>query len=257
MSLVETQRRIRRAVVDADSGTALSMLVGGPDPRTRLAIHQRHYETSLVTALLNRFPATGWLVGSAQLLEPARSFIRQRPPRAPCIAEYGRGFPDWLRTSPVANRVPYLSAFAEFDWHLGRVAVEVEQSPVEISTLAAVPPTSVPDVQVMLQPGLHYLSANWPIDELMRLFVTNTAPDRLTQSSESVWLEIRGARGDFSFHRLAESDFTFRLSLCQGGTLGASAERALGVDATFDPGPAVAGLFTAGLAVGATNPAGV
>ena len=32
MSLVETQRRIRRAVVDADSGATLSMLVGGPRP---------------------------------------------------------------------------------------------------------------------------------------------------------------------------------------------------------------------------------
>ncbi len=257
MSLVETQRRVRNAVVDGDSGPALPMLVGGPDPRTRLAIHQRHYETSLVTALLTRFPATGWLVGSAKLLVPARSFIRHRPPKAPCIAEYGQGFPDWLHTNPLADRVPYLSAFAEFDWHLGRGAVEVEQSPAEISVLAAIPPPSVSDVQLVLQRGLHYLSADWPLDELMRLFVTNTAPDQLTLSPEPVWLEIRGARGDFSFHRLGESDFTFRRSLHRGGTLGASAEQALGVDATFDAGPAVAGLFTAGLAVGATNPAGV
>ena len=253
MSLAETQRRIRRAVVEADDRAALPMLVGGPDPRTRLAIHQRHYESSLVTALLTRFPATDWLIGSATLLDRARAFVRQRPPTAPCIAEYGRDFARWMETSAASRRVPYLPSFAELDWHLGKVAVEVGRPPAAIGSLAGIPPSSLPDLVLSLQPGLHYLQADWPIDELMRVFVTDTAPERLTLAPESVWLEIRGARGDFHFSRLSEADFVFRRSLQKGDTLGASVEPAFGVDATFDPGRALAGLFAAELVVAASR----
>jgi len=255
MPLADTQARMRRAVVGGESGDVLPLLVGGPDPRARLAIHQRHYEASLVTALLGRFPATNWLVGSAPLVEPARAFVRRHPPAAPCIAEYGLGFADWLGSTPLAERMPYLAAFGAFDWHLGRVAVEVEQAPLAFGALATLPPERLADFRPVLQSGLHYLQADWPVDELMRLFVTDTAPDRLVLSPEPVRLEIRGATGEFRFTRLSESDFVFRQALHRGGTLGEAAVLALEGADGFDPGAALAGLFTAGLVTDVAAPA--
>jgi len=63
--LAESQALVRAALVGDDVTEALSTLVGGRHPGRRLAIHQRHYETSLVTALLGKFQATAWLVGDA------------------------------------------------------------------------------------------------------------------------------------------------------------------------------------------------
>ncbi len=62
--LADVQRRIRDAVVMGDAASAASLFVGGRDAAQRLAIHLRHYRISLVTAVMGRFPATGWLVGT-------------------------------------------------------------------------------------------------------------------------------------------------------------------------------------------------
>jgi hypothetical protein len=52
-SIADTQSLVRRAVVTGDATRVVPLLIGGRDAGKRLAIHRRHYETSLVTALLN------------------------------------------------------------------------------------------------------------------------------------------------------------------------------------------------------------
>src|SRR5215472_9257519 len=106
-ALSELQSRFRDAVVYADAREIAPLLAGGPDPVRRLDIHQRNYQTSLVDALLVKFPATGWLVGTPLLTEAARRFVREHPPAAPCIAEYGADFPRFLWLCIGAERVPY------------------------------------------------------------------------------------------------------------------------------------------------------
>src|SRR5262245_54741193 len=99
VSLSDLQQRVRDAVIADNVAQARSiapLLVGGRDPSTRLAIHRRHYQASLVTALLEKFPAVTWLVGATFMQEAARAFVRRHPPAAPCIAEYGADFPDFL-----------------------------------------------------------------------------------------------------------------------------------------------------------------
>src|ERR1051326_2150993 len=100
----------------------------------------------------------------------------------------------------------------------------------------------LPDIQVTLQPGLRYLKASWPVDELMKLYLTDTAPDRLELAPGDVWIEVRGARGQFQLGRLDAGSFTFRKSASEGRSIGESAGIALDVDETFDPGQALAAL---------------
>src|SRR4030095_8675978 len=65
--LAEAQLHLRRAVVAGDATDIAPHLVGGRDPQKRLAIHRRNYETSLVNALLGKFPATHWAAGHQSL----------------------------------------------------------------------------------------------------------------------------------------------------------------------------------------------
>src|SRR4051812_32510694 len=97
-SLSALQGRLRDAVVaetvdDVDGRDFARLLVGGRNPQARLAIHRRHYEASLVAAIMEKFPAAIWLTGAAFMTEAARVFVRRHPPRAPCIAQYGAAFP--------------------------------------------------------------------------------------------------------------------------------------------------------------------
>ena len=183
-TLVEIQAAIREALVTGRNAAVAPVLLGGVHPEHRLAIHQRHYATSLTKALVERFPATAWLVGSELVADAARSFIREQPPSRPCIAEYGETFPRHLGAHPAAVSLPYLAQFAELEWHLGRLALATDQSP-----------------------NVHYLQLDWALDELIGLFLTDSSPDQFSLRQETVWLEVRGRRGELQMNRLTMDDF--------------------------------------------------
>ena len=191
--LAEIQSVMRQAVVAGDASAIAPLLTGGQDAKKRIEIHRRHYETSLVTALLETFPATIWLVGSPFVTEAARHYVREHPPSRPCIAEYGEGFPEFLSACPAAECVPYLREFADLERHVGRVSIAVDEPPIGVEALSGIPTDVLPDIVLTLQTGLCYLHASWPIEELMRLYLTDTAPDALEFEPADVQIEIRGA----------------------------------------------------------------
>ena len=223
------------------------MLLGGHDPAGRLSVHQRNYETSLVDALLVKFPATAWLVGTPFLTKAALRFVHEYPPQAPCIAEYGASFPAFLSTCKGSERVPYLKDFADLEWCVGQVAIAVDAPPISGDVFLKITPEALPQMRLTLQPGLHYLHTSWSVDELMKLYLTQTAPDRLEMAPGDVWIELRGARGQFHFSRLRPAEFIFRKSIAERRSIGEAAELALDIDETFDPGQSLAALIADGL----------
>ena len=191
LTLAEIQAGIRDALVVDDNVAVVGLLVGGVCPARRLAVHQRHYATSLVRALVERFPATAWLVGSDLVTHAAQSFIREHPPTRPCIAEYGDAFPAHLGAHPGASSLPYLTQFAELEWHLGRLALATE-----------------------ISANVHYVHLDWALDELMGMYLTDSAPGQFFLRREEVWLEVRGRRGELHMNRLTHVDFVAR---CEEG----------------------------------------
>jgi hypothetical protein len=162
-----------------DTGSVASctgLLAGGRDPMQRLAVHVRHYHASLARAIVERFPATAWLASSELVIEAAGVFVRTHPPTRPCLAEYGDGFPSFLDSWPKASHLPYLAQFASIDWHLGRFAIATDDRPI-------------------------ILRLDWSLDELVTFFLSDRAPDAYVLRAETVWLELRGARGELSLQR--------------------------------------------------------
>ena len=244
--LAEVQRLLRSAIVSDELSEVAPLLSGGADPAGRLAIHSRHYEASLIRALHRKFPATTWLVGSALMDQAASAFVRCHPPTVPCIAEYGEGFSRFLATRADARDLGYLHAFVELEWHIGRASIAADGPAIALPALEAYG-DKIADVAFVLQPSLHYLAAAWPVDELMRLYLSDIAPERYQLSAGEVRLEIGGSRGNFRFDRLEPGDFSFRCALAKGSPLGAAAEQALEVDEGLDVGAALRRFVTSGL----------
>ena len=94
---------------------------------------------------------------------------------------------------------------------------------------------------------MRYVQASWPIDDLMKLYLTDAAPDRLTFEPADVWIEIRGARGEIQINRLDAAEYTFRKTVLEGRPIGDAAESAMDANAAFDPGHALTELIAAGL----------
>jgi len=252
-SLAESQSAVRHAVVTGDVTAIAPFLVGGRRSEARLEIHRRHYVASLATTLLGRFPATAWLVGDGFLAEAARQFVQEQRPTSPCLAEYGQDFPQFLATRSLEARVPYLRSFAELDWALGFVSVAIDHPSIAAGVLASVEPGVLPDVRLTLQSGVRYLQADWPVDELINLYLTESAPDRLAFDPDEVRLEVRGTRGEFHMQRLEPGSFVFREQTRAEQSIGIAAERALEADGRFSPAQALAALFADGLVVEVTR----
>jgi hypothetical protein len=248
-ALADLQADVRRALLTDDADPLQALLVGGGDARKRLAIHQRHYATSLIAALLDRFPATVWLVGSAFVTEAARRYVRHHPPTRPCIAEYGEEFPAFLATLAGASKIPYLHQFAELEWHLGRLSLAVDAPPVALVEMSAIDTASLSDARVALQPGVHHMRVDWALDELISIYLADNAPDQFSLQPGDRWLELRGARGELRMNRLNHAEFVFRAMLARGASFGAAAASALDVDEAFDAGPALLGIFRDGLVI--------
>jgi len=187
LALAEIQTVIRDALVTGRAGGVSALLAGGADPERRLAIHQRHYATSLTRALVERFPATVWLVGSDFVTDAAASFVRECPPTKPCIAEYGDAFPGHLAARPAAASLPYLAQFAALEWHFGRLALAADDGP-----------------------AVHHAHLDWSIDELLACYLSDAIPGQFSLRQEDVWLEIEGLRGELQMRRLTPAAFARR-----------------------------------------------
>lgn len=245
--LVELQSQLRSAVTGGDVPDLASLLSGLGAPDSRLAIHRRHYETSLVNALLQKFPAIAWLVGTPLLTEAARRFARAHPPTAPCIAEYGESFPEFLSTMPETAEFPYIGSFGELEWHIGQIAVAIDRPALTLSDLVSIESDLLPDLALRLQLGLRYLRSNWLVDELMKLFLSDSAPCSFALNHAECRMELRGSRGTFSFSRLRTDDFAFRSAISAGATIAQAAQSAVQINATFDLTVAFSKLFSEGL----------
>jgi hypothetical protein len=229
-----------------------STLVGGDDPARRFAIHARHYNASVARAIVGRFAATVWLVGSEPIIRAAAAFVREHPPTMPCMAEYGVGFPAYLASFAGDALPPYTGQFATLDWHLGRVAIAADAPPV--ATLAHCDRERIGDVRITLQDGIAYVSTAWSLDELIAFYLADEAPESYALREEATWLEVRGSRGELSMRRLTRGDFVFRQALATGITLADAAALGADADSLFSAPDALIQLLAEGLVTGVRNP---
>jgi hypothetical protein len=234
-------------MTSGDGASFVGYLRGGPDPGARLAIHLRHYSASLAAALCDKFPASAWLAGAEVVREAAEAYARLYPPLQPCIAEYGRDFPRFLARHPRAARLPYLASFAELEWAVSQASIAVDAPPLSWTELAACGAERLVDSTLALQQGVHYVRADWRIDELMQTYLRGVAPERFVLLKTVTPIEVCGARGKFRLMRLDAGTFAFRTALAAGRTVGEAADAALVSDAKFDPGVALRALVEAEL----------
>lgn len=245
--LVDLQRNFARAMTSGDGAALGGHLLGGHDASERVAIHLRHYATSLAAVLCDKFPASAWLVGAETMREVAHAYARLHPPLQPCIAEYGRDFPQFLARHPRTASLPYVRSFAELEWAVAQASIALDAPPLSWGALTACGAERCVESRLVLQPGVHYVRAGWCIDELMQTYLSGVAPERFVLVDADMRIEVRGARGTFRLARLDAATFAFRTTLAAGRTVGEAADAALMLDPRFDPGGALRALVDAEL----------
>ena len=117
MRLAELQAAYRGYLLSGDSVPLAAQIVADSfDGQERLAIYRNNFLISLGEALKANFPVTLQLLGKDFFEQASRRFVLTRPPRRPCLFEYGAGFADYLRDLPQLATRPYIIDMARFEF---------------------------------------------------------------------------------------------------------------------------------------------
>ena len=117
LALHELQAAFRSAMFAPESSPLLETIVGdGLPPAARLQIYRHHVLTSLTDVLQTTFPVVCRLVDARFFRYMADAYMRQYPPEAPCLFEYGAHFPDFVATFPPCHHLEYLGDVARLEW---------------------------------------------------------------------------------------------------------------------------------------------
>jgi hypothetical protein len=115
--LAELQRDFARVVRGDDlAGQGLGIDPTGINAERRLAVYRNHHRLSLAAALAANFPTVVKVIGENAFQALALSYLAIDPPRDPCLAGYGGGFPTFLESDPRAQSLVYLGDLASLDW---------------------------------------------------------------------------------------------------------------------------------------------
>ncbi len=82
----------------------------------RLAIHARHFRTTLTAALADAFPSVKRLTGDGFFAYACAQFIASAPPTDPIVNHFGEGFPAFLANFGPASGFPWLADVARLEW---------------------------------------------------------------------------------------------------------------------------------------------
>lgn len=244
--LVDTQAAIANAMISGSDAELPDSLFRGRGGIRRFNIHIRHFQASLTSTLIQKYPATEWLVGRDLLALVALEYVRTGAPTTPCIAEYGGDFPEFLARSERTGHWPWIESFARLDWLLGKASIAIDEPPLRWSEITASGPEALLDTRVTLQPGMAFLRAAHAVDDIILSYLTGKEPQNGPVAVSETCIEIHGSRGAFSLSRISPSQFEFRHALYSGVQIGEAASMAMEVDSTFDAGQALRDLTDAG-----------
>jgi hypothetical protein len=253
-TLPELQAAFLRAMFGPDEPELLEAIVGdGLPPAARLQIYRHHVLTSLTDVLQATFPVICRLVDERFFRYAADTYMRQYPPEAPCLFEYGAHFPAFLATFPPCRHLEYLRDVARLEWAMHMAWHTEVRMPLDPAELGGLAPHAVAQLVFQFDPSVTLLDSPWPIDQIWRVHQADeemcTAVDLNTGG---VALEIRRWEDDVGFRRLDPASYMFRTTLTAGHTLAMAAAAALAASQEFDCVAALHELLTDGVIINFT-----
>lgn len=233
--LPELQAGMRLAVLGHDRSEIVAAILGdGLDPTQRLAIHRNNVRITLTEALKATFATVCRLVDERFLAYAAAEFIKDHPPQAPCLFEYGAEFPAFLDGFEPCRGVPYIGDVARLEWAINEALHAVDLPPLPAEAFSEIPVASYPDLVLGLDPSLRLVRSDWPVGAIWLAHQGEGEPKPVALDAGGATLLIR-RRGDrIDLEELGEGAFAFIAALLWGRRLSVAAEAGLAADPFFD-----------------------
>jgi hypothetical protein len=248
-ALRDLQRAFRAALLGGQEGAlAEHILEDGLSADERFAVYRNNVVSSLTAVLRDTFPVVCRLVDERFFGYAAHAFLCAHPPVRACLHEYGALFPDFLAGFPPCQHLVYLRDVARLEWLMHEAGTAPAATPLSPQALTDIRPDDTPRLILSLHPSIGHVASPWPIDRIWHANrargVADAAHDEpIDLDTGSVAIEVYRNGQDVMMRAHPLAVFAFRSALREGKTLGAAAEAALMVEASFDLKGALAELF--------------
>lgn len=232
-TLLEIEDAVRRSLIEGDDAALKDIVPAGLPAEARLHVYRNTFLGTLTKALRLSFPAVERLVGEDFFESAARIFIESNPPQSAWLDEYGAAFPRFLANFPPAAGLAYLPGVARLEWAVSQALHAPDAVPLDVSRLAAVPPSAQGRIVFAPHPALGLLRADHPVDEIWRAVLAgdDAAMSGIDADSGAVRLLVRRTATGVQLTRLTEPAWRFVDALCAGHPLEAALDEAPGFDA--------------------------
>ena len=234
-SLSELQAGFRAALLTGDERGVMAHIfpdrLGVP---ARLAVYRHHVFTTLTATLESTFPVVCRLVDRRFFGWLADCFIREHPPAAPCLFEYGADFPEFVRAFAACAELPWLADVAALEWAMTNALYAPDARPLDPERLAALAPSDLAQLVLRFDPSVTLLASRWRVDAIWWAHQPDAGePDAIDLDAGPVRLEVRRDGEDVVFRALPPGEFALRKALASGETLETAIDSALGAESSL------------------------
>jgi hypothetical protein len=240
-SLRELQIHVMDALLGAERAS-LPKLIASPraGAELRFGVYANTVQGNFRDALQSTYPAIRRLVGEDYFRQTAREFQRRHPSRSGDLLHCGQGFPNFLAQLHPDDGFTYLADVARLEWLIQESLLAAEHAPLDLASLARVPPAAYDDLRFELHPTLRLFESRYPALAIWEVNVGSDAePPKIDLRSGADQVAIARHSLQLQFHRLSAGEHCFLQAFARGECLSAAVDCGVEGDAAFDASAAL------------------
>jgi len=202
----------------------------------RLKIYRNNIVSNLTNALLATYPLIRKLTGEDFTTSLLRSYALKNPPHEACLARYGAGLDEFIKTFTPAQSLPYLPDVARLEWAINEAYYAADDKALTPQDLQNLSVESMSEVHLQPRSSVRLLESRWPL-EAIRAFCLNhneNSDDTLDLGQGGCQLMVFRSGLSVEVGSLEPAAYDFLQSLASQKTLGESLENTLKSFTAFD-----------------------
>jgi len=227
---------MRAGILGAPAATLLAEIDGhGLASAARLQLHRNNTLIGLTEALHTSFPVVARLVGNRFFDFAADRFIRDTPPHAPRLADYGGEFPAFLAGFEPARSLPYLPDVARLEWAVNLAYNASDETPLAPAALVGLAPDLYPRLRLALHSSCRLMRSPFPIKRIWLANQPGTdAEDAIDLAEGAATLLVMRRAFEVVLIEIEPAEHDFLAALQAGETIERAHAHARETDAAFD-----------------------
>jgi hypothetical protein len=135
-------------------------------PVDQLEVYREQFWLRHTASLVEDFPGVGGILGQAEWEKLVEGYLEAHSPESWTLRELGRRFPDYVSTQSALPEPVLCTDMARLEWRFIEAFDAAECPPLDLASLASLPPTAIETGRILLHPALSLLEVHYPVADL-------------------------------------------------------------------------------------------